>query len=800
MLTEKGLSRADVESRLKSGLVNKTSTSPAKTTAQIVRSNTVTFFNILNASLAALVLAFGDIINALFMLIIIINTAVGIIQEIRAKRVIDKLSLICSPKVRVLRDGVIREIRVEEIVLGECVKLTAGMQICADSVVLEGECEVNESIITGESEPVTKLKGDELLSGSFVVSGAASTEVVRVGDNNFANKIINNVKYIKHSRSQIMNSMNHLIKGIAFCIIPIGAILVWKALNVLAETPENAVTATVAALIGMIPEGLVLLISAVFSISIIRLSRHKALVRELHSVETLARVDVLCLDKTGTITTGKMSVREIIPLKSAGGGSLESTIAQVKSASELLQIKHTGSRSDSGGSPQEIVGRLMAVLPDENPTAVALRERFPCAKQDIPQDVKQLIAFSSAKKWSGANFSSTGSYIIGAPEIIAKSDKNSANITERVAKGGGRVVMLAHSPLAFEKNKLPSSVTPLALFVISEEVRKEAPETLKFFREQGVTIKIISGDNPLTVSGIAGRVGLHDYERYIDMNGVALEEISEIAEKYSVFGRVTPDQKLALIKALKAKGHTVGMTGDGVNDVLALKESDCSIAMQSGADAAKNVSNLILLESNFAVLPKVVAEGRRSINNIERSAVLFLSKTVYAAIIALCFLFINSPFPLIPFQMTVINACFIGAPSFLLALEPNTKRQSGRFILNVLKKALPFGVCSLLSVLAVTFMGNIHELSADEIRTVSTYIYGASSFAILVRVCMPFNLFKAVMTVSLGGAFVAAMVIFRKALEHVPLTEDMTVITFAACAIILPLIIFLPNMKRLTNN
>ncbi|MDR1754532.1 MAG: HAD-IC family P-type ATPase [Eubacterium sp.] len=768
-----GLRHFEVEQRIKSGLTNDSSVPKSKTVWQIIRDNTFTFFNLLNVLLALLVIIYGESRNALFMVIILINTTMGIAQEVRAKRVIDKLSLISAPKARVIRDGIARDIAVNDIVLGDLTVLSAGMQICADAAVLSGECEVNESIITGESDHVNKKRGDELLSGSFVVSGSVMAQVIRVGDKSFAAKITNGVKYHKRPKSQIMSSMNKLIKIIALCIVPIGLILMYKSIFMLGEETSDAISSTVAALIGMIPEGLMLLISVVFSISAVRLAGHKALVQDMHCIETLARVDTLCLDKTGTITTGKMSVNEVIHLE----------------------------RETEKATLKKAMTNVMAALPDENPTAFCLREYFSEEKPDEGWIPTQIVPFSSSRKWSGVCFGGKGSYIIGAPEFIFQHESGGlpseiAKIINSCAVSGGRIIMLAGSYLPLDGKNLPQAIKPLALFVISETIRKEAHETLKYFREQGVELKIISGDNPLTVSGIAGRAGLPDFGSNIDMSDIDTAMIPEIAEKYTVFGRVSPDQKLEIIKALKKKGKTVGMTGDGVNDVLALKEADCSIAMQSGSDAAKNISNLVLLDSNFASLPKAVSEGRRSINNIERSAVLFLTKTVYAAIIAIFFVFINSPFPFIPIQLTVINACFIGAPSFFLALEPNKNRQTGSFMLNVLKRAVPYGLCSVICVAAVTVFGGIMNLSYEEIRTVSTYIFGASCFAILCRLCVPFKPFKAIMAASLGITFAFAMIILRDFIGHDLFTTDMTALTFALGIIILPLIIFLPNVSE----
>ncbi|MCH5325260.1 MAG: HAD-IC family P-type ATPase [Eubacterium sp.] len=715
-----GLSAEEVRQRTAEGKVNGDFNIPSKSVKQIFIDNCFTFFNFINVVLAAFVVAVGSFKNCLFLGVIISNTAIGIFQEIRSKRAVDKLSLISAPKATVLRDGKESVIPVSEVVLDELILLGAGGQICADSRIVSGEIEVNESLITGESDPVTKRAGDELLSGSFVVCGEAKAQAIRIGADNYANKITSGAKYIKKHNSEMLNSINNVIKVISICIIPMILLMFGKEMVIGGAPFADAVVATVSAIIGMIPEGLVLMASMVLAVSVIRLAMHKTLAQDLYCVETLARVDVLCLDKTGTITEGSMEVTDVIPLDSS--------------------------------DPAEALTALMTALNDKNPTYDAIKASYP--------DISGLkcvgsLPFSSAKKWSLAEFDGKGTYIMGAAEFILK-EQLPDSLRQRIEKeseGGYRIILIAHSDGSpdYENKELPANIIPTALVKISDKIRKEAPDTLAFFAEQGVDIRIISGDNPITVSGVAKRAGLADYDRYVDMSTIKDErQLAEAAEKYKIFGRVTPDQKLALVKALKAAGHTVAMTGDGVNDVLALKESDCSIAMQSGSDAARNVSNIVLLDSNFASMPKIVAEGRRSINNIERSGTLFLYKTVYSFLAALMFIFVPMGYPLQAIQLTLINVFTNGIPSFLLALEPNFNIVKGRFIDNVLPRSVLYGLILTLNFIVMMicravlnaggFMG--HAEFEQYAGTLAIISIGFAAFVVLFKVCLPLKPWK----------------------------------------------------------
>ena len=587
----------------------------------------------------------------LFLGLVIINTAISTLQEIHSKKIIDKLAVISSTKIRVIRDKIQQEIGINEVVLDDIAVFEAGNQIVNDCILQEGEIEVNESCITGESDSILKKKGDMILSGSYVVSGKCYGKVEHIGEENYTCKISKEAKYVKEVNSQIMKSLNKIIKTVSIVIIPVGALLFFNQLGLEGNCLKNAVVNTVAAIIGMIPEGLVLLTSTVLAVSVIRLSKNKVLVQELYCIETLARVDMLCLDKTGTITEGKMEVKDIIP---------------EKNKEEMENIL-------------SILGKYSG---DNNATIEAIRDKF---KKEIQQNKVKEIPFSSDKKWSGISFENGESYIIGAPEyVLRKQYDNYKNDIETYVEDY-RVVVLAKSHEILNKEALPEKIEYLGMILLTDKIRPQAKETLNYFKEQGVQIKLISGDNPVTVSKIAKHAGIEEYKNYIDCSKIETEEeLKNVATQYTIFGRVTPIQKKQLILALKEQGHTVAMTGDGVNDVIALKEADCSIAIASGSDAARSVSQLVLLDSNFKSMPKIVAEGRRTINNIERSASLFLCKTIYATILAIIFVFAHMPYPFMPIQLSLIALVCIGIPSFILALEPNKNMVKGKFIQNVI--------------------------------------------------------------------------------------------------------------------
>lgn len=728
---EEGLSAQQVEKRIREGLHNGDSGMKTKTEGQIIRENVFTFFNLLNFALAAAVILVGSPRNALFLGVILSNIVIGSFQGIRAKHTIDKLSLISSPKARVVRDGRQKNIQVEELVLDDIMLLSAGNQICSDAVVTGGECEVNESLITGESDPVLKQPGDSLLSGSFIVSGGCSAQVEHVGADNYASRIAGDAKYIKKRNSEIMDSIDIIVKMIGFAIVPIGALLFWKQYFVLGDTVQNAVVSTTAAVVGMIPEGLVLLISLAFAVSVLKLSSRKTLVQDMYCIETLARVDTLCLDKTGTITEGTMQVDSLLPFE----GIPEEDMAAALTA-------------------------LVCNLSDENPTFLALKDRF---SQQSPWHAAELVPFSSARKWSGAFFPGKGTYVMGAGEFILGEDFSAIQKqVEEYSQKGQRVLLLAHSQEGFSGKELPEIIEPMGLVLISDKIRREAARTLRYFADQGVDLKVISGDNAVTVANIARKAGLENADRFVDATTLETEEdIRDAVNRYCVFGRVTPQQKLAFVKALKADGHTVAMTGDGVNDVLALKEADCSIAMASGSDAARTVSNLVLLDSNFASMPLVVQEGRRSINNLQRSSSLFLVKTIFSALIGVLFIFLNYSYPFEPIQQTLISSLTIGVPSFLLALEPNKDRLRGKFIFNVFKMCVPAALTMTANILALCALSGPLGLTGPEMSTLAVIVTSLSGFIMLFKVCTPFNGLRSVLFGGLLSAFLAALLFFR---------------------------------------
>lgn len=731
----KGLTYAQAEEKAANGESNGSFDVKTKSVRRIFRDNIFTLFNLINVILAVLVALVGSYRNMLFMGVVLSNTAIGIFQEIRSKRVIDKLSLLSAPRAHLIRESAEVELPVSDIVKDDIMLLSAGRQVCADGIVLEGECEADESLVTGESDPVPKKVGDELLSGSFIVSGNVKAQAVRVGAESFSGKITSGAKSFKKRSSKMMRSINQLISVISICIFPFGIVLFYKALNITGQELSEGVTSTVAALIGMIPEGLVLLTSIALAVSAIRLAKRQTLCQDLYCVESLARVDVLCLDKTGTITEGCMEVTELI-------------------------------RIDKSFNAEKALGAAASCESNPNPTLKAIAEKY-----HTQTDLKAVktVPFSSARKWSGAVFDGYGTLILGAPDFVL--DKTAldtiAPTIKQFSEKGMRVLLLASSPEYLSGAVLPEKISPKALIVLSDKIRKSAPRTLEYFRKQGVTLKVISGDDPVTVYNVAKKAGLTG--KYIDATQIPDELLAEAAEKYSVFGRVTPLRKLELIKALKANGHTVAMTGDGVNDVLALKEADCSVAMQSGSDAARSVSQLVLLNSDFACMPLAVEEGRRSINNIERSASLFLVKTIFAFLLAVLFLILPFAYPFRPIQMTLISGITIGIPSFLLALEPNHNLIKGRFLSNVLKKSAPGGVTVALGIGALMVLQYIFELPQESTSTIAALLTGCVSFAVLFGICRPFNKRRGVMFIALIGLFSGAALLLPSLFYLVPL-------------------------------
>ena len=734
VFSAEGLSDEEVRERVAAGKVNGEQTVRTKSVAQILRSNILTFFNFVFIVLAVLLAGFvpagmDGIGNFGFLILIVFNTLVGIVQELRAKRTMDRLSLLSAPKAVVVREGETREIAIEDIVLDDIAELSSGRQVCADGIIVEGSCEVNESLVTGEPDAIVKNVGDRVISGSFVVSGKAKCRVEHVGADNFVMKISSGAKYFKKPTSEIWRSLMLIVKVMSIVIVPVGIALFCSKYFRDTSALNDTVVTTIGSVIGMIPSGLVALASTVFCVSVIRLSRRKTLAQDLYCVETLARVDVLCLDKTGTITEGSMEVNGVEPRE---GLSEEEFKAVLKDT--------------------------VAATGDENATALALRNYL----DGIPSSrtAENVVPFSSARKWSGARFDGV-SYALGAVEFtLGHGEGGIFDTAAAHAEEGYRVLALVSSKGDFIDQKLPDNVTFEGFVYLTDKIRAEAPDTLRFFREQGVDVKIISGDNPSTVRAVAKRAGLEKCDDIIDMSTLSTEEeVREAAGKYTVFGRVLPDQKLTLVKALKAAGHTVAMTGDGVNDVLALKEADCSVAMASGSDAAKNVSSLVLLDSNFASMPHIVAEGRRSINNLERSAALYIMKTVYNVLLALLFMIVNEPLPFEPRNLTLIGGVTIGMPSIVLALEPNNELVRGRFLTKVLCYAVPGGVIVLLGAAAVMVADRCFiDVSPDQIRTMYCIVTTFVGMIYLFRVALPPTWIHIVLCIVMAGIYVGCYV------------------------------------------
>lgn len=729
-----GLSKEQIEERIKNNLVNEESVINTKKVSDIIRNNLCTLFNLINFILAFALIYVGSYKNLLFIGVVISNIIIGTYQEIRAKKTVDKLSILSKNKIKTLRNSLVENVDIHKLLLDDIIILESGDQVPTDSILVDGICEVNESLLTGESDAVHKTNGDMLLSGSFLVSGKCKARVEHISDDNYAFKISKDAKYLKKVNSEIMRTFKRIILIVSIFIIPIGSFLFYNQVKSNAAL-KSAVEGTTAAIIGMIPEGLVLLTSTVLAVGVIRLSRHKVLVQELYCIENLARVDTLCLDKTGTLTEGIMEIDKIIPYASHNDVDLKRAISLIIESSI-----------------------------DENPTINAIKEKF--KNQNIQSSdsvlADKVVPFSSDKKWSGVYFKNYGSYILGAPEFVLKKDFDTVKDEVDEYSKENRVVVVAHSKNAFKDESLPEDLEIVGFVLLRDKIRKEAKKTLKYFEEQGVNIKVISGDNVLTVFNVSKRAELKNCENYIDLSTVNTdEELKEAAEKYSVFGRVTPIQKKKLIYFLKKAGHTVSMTGDGVNDVLALKESDCGIAMASGSAAAKNVAQLILLDSNFDSMPKVVAEGRRAINNIQRSSSLFLVKTIYSVLLAIIFLFLNEPYPFMPIQMTLTSVLTIGIPSFILALEPNKDRIKGNLFLNIIERAIPCALTIVSSILAVMFFSNIFNLASDQVSTLCVISTGFCGFLLLFKISKPFNIIRKTLFALMCTFFVLGATMFR---------------------------------------
>lgn len=770
-----GLTDEQVNARIAEGKVNADENSNTRTYKQIVRENTLTFFNFLNLVLLVLVLLVGSYKNAFFVCIIIINTLIGIAQEIRAKKTIDKLAILTARKSVVIREGQKWTVPTEELVLDDVVCLKTGDQVPADARILEGSLEVNESLLTGESDNLPKNEGDELFSGSFVTSGEACCQIIHVGKDNYAAQITSEAKEFKRHNSELKNSLNAILKVISIIIVPLGALLFYKQYYIVGDTFRDSVVSMVAGVLGMIPEGLVLLTSVALTLGALVLANKKTLVQELYCIETLARVDTLCLDKTGTITEGTMCVERVEPYVSTGRTETAATEPESAESTEAEEQVQTDSAFME--EIDVIMGNMMYVLKDQNATIDALRKRFP-AKQDMTPE--HVIPFSSDRKYSGVVFEEKGTYLMGAAQFLFPEDNE--ELTEKCqayAEEGLRVLVLAHSSQNAEGTELPEGLEPLALMLLTDVIREEAPDTLAFFDSQEVDLKVISGDDPVTVAAIARRAGLKNADSYVDATTLTTEEeLQDAVAQYSVFGRVTPQQKKAMVQALQSQGHTVAMTGDGVNDVLALKEADCSIAMAQGSDAAKNIANVVLLDSNFASMPHIVNQGRRVVNNIRTAASMFLIKTMFSVMLSLLTIFFGNAYPFEPIQMSLISACAVGIPTFLLAQENNYEKIDHTFLRHVFINAFPAAITITSCVFAVMLVCQNVYHSMAMLNTACVLVTGWNYMAALKTVYAPLNTYRKVIIYGMQFIFFAAAVIFQKLLSLGSLDFGMIILVF----------------------
>jgi len=720
-----GLTDEEVRQRVEEGLTNRADISTDKTTKEIVISNVFTYFNLIFLVITILLIMVGSFRNLTFLPIIIGNTVIGIVQEIRAKKTLEKMSLLNAPHVDVIRNGSVKQISTEELVKDDVILLTAGKQICADAVVISGNIQVNESLLTGEADEVEKTEGSTLMSGSFVVSGECYARLEKVGNESYISKLSLEAKSMgDKEQSEMIRSINLIVKWVGIVIIPIGLILFWQSHFVNGESITKSVTSTVAAIIGMIPEGLYLLTTVALALSTMKLARKKVLLHDMKSIETLARVDVLCVDKTGTITEPDMKLKEIFLCKNSGADGTQTALTLDELKSLILDYANASV--------------------DNNATMLALKayaaEALTNNTSALHRTAVSQQAFSSSLKYGSVTFSD-GTYLLGAPEFIMHEDF--ARIEEEIipyADKGDRVLLFARYNGENVENGINGSVTPLGFVALANPIRANAVKTFEYFKSQGVAIKVISGDNPRTVSRIAIQAGIESAESFVDAATLDTEDkIADAVNKYTVFGRVTPKQKKQLVKALQAKEHTVAMTGDGVNDILAMKDADCSVAMASGSEAAAQAAQVVLLDSDFAHMPDVVYEGRRVVNNIQRSASLFLVKNIFSLLLSLFSVILMVTYPLEPAQVSLISMFTIGVPGFLLALEPNKDRIKGHFITNVMLKALPGGLTDVIAVGALVVCGEVFCISDASIGTIATLVLSVVGFMILFKISEPLN-------------------------------------------------------------
>lgn len=743
----KGLSNKEVEEQIQKGNENVIRNNNLKSNKQIIFENVFTLFNLYNLIIAIALFCVKAYTNMFFFLIITINVLIGIIQEIHGKNMVKKLSILTASKTTVIRNGKEEKIEVEKIVLGDIILLAQGDQIPSDSYVIEGEVEVNEALLTGESNLILKSKDDKLLSGSYVVSGKCYAKVEKVGEDNFANQIINATKKTKENNSELINSMKKVTKFTSFVIIPVGVFLFIQAYFVRETNLAQSVIATSAGLLGMLPKGLVLLITIALESGVIKLAKKNVLVQELYSIESLAHIDTICLDKTGTITTGKMKVSRI---------EMYNEKVLPKTFNEMMTAFVNG-------------------MEDNNATFKALQDYF---KGDMVYEKIDNIPFSSERKWSSISFKKEGSIIVGAPEKLF--EKSKIEMPEKIIdlqKNGKRVLAIAYTNKVIASPELPE-LEIIGTIILEDPLRKNAKEMLGYFKKQGIDVKVISGDSPLTVSNIAKTAGLKDYDSYIDLSTISTDaEIVDLVDKYSIFARVLPHQKSIIIKALQAKNHKVAMTGDGVNDVIALREADCSITLPDATDSAKQVSQIVLLNSDFSILKDVLMEGRRVVNNITKVARIFFIKTIYSILLSIFCIFTNIEFPFIPIQITLIDLVIEAYTSFFITFEKNKNPIRGTFLKTALTNALPFAIVIMFNIILLTFAKNGIGIPKETATTMMYLLIGFVSILAVQEVCMPFNKARIFLFTTTAIGFYVAVIIFKDILSISLLTNKEFIIT-----------------------
>lgn len=729
-----GLNKEQIAERINEGKQNIVQSNITKTKGQIIKSNVFTLFNLLNLLIAVALAVVGAWSNMVFISIILMNIIIGIAQELKAKKLVEELSLLSMPTVTLIRDCEEQTVSVEEIVQDDIMLLESGKQISCDSVVIEGELEVNESLLTGESDSVIKRAGDRLLSGSSVICGKCYAQVEHVGNENYAAKISEEAKKMRSVNSELMNSMKKVTKITSFLIIPLGIILFAEAFFLRGDSTFSAVVSSAAGLLGMLPKGLVLLISISLAGGVIKLAKQKVLIQDLYSLESLAHVDILCLDKTGTLTEGKMQVSRTYDLG-----------------------KEHGIEADFSG----IMGSFLHHSDDNNATFQALKEYYPT--EDAYHVIRK-IPFSSQRKWSAVTFEGAGTFVVGAPERLLAG--KIPGYIQKDIENGKRVIIAGITGDEVQPDENLTGVVPLMAVVINDKVRENASETLRYFKKEGVEIKIISGDNPAAVSSIGKEAGLANYRAYVDMSTIGEgADLTEITSKYTVFGRTTPLQKKLLLQAMKEQGHSVAMTGDGVNDLLALKEADCSIAVAEGSDAAKQVAQVVLLDSDFSSLPNVLLEGRRVVNNVTRVAGVFFIKTIYSVLLTIICILLNAPFPFIPIQITLIDAAIEAYPAFLTAFEPNGNKVGERFLPAAFKRAVPNAIAIVFGVLAVYLAAPLLGVGAGQMNTTAYLLVAIVSISAVIRSSAPFTKLRVFVCSTMTFGFIAAITLFHSLLK-----------------------------------